>query len=401
MSVLAPVVEGDGTTARSRARARWRRWAPWLGVLMIALATSAVLTARSIPEPGRHADLDPNGVGPGGSRALAQVLGRHGVAAHRVTNVSDATATDRPVVVMNVDRLGPATQRKLARSRADIVLVAPKHPGLLAPGVEPLSQSTDPGPVPARCTDPVARRAGTLSGTGMSYRATKPGAVSCFAGTFLRVRTGTHTVTVVGSADVFTNAHVLAAGNAAFALGVLGTERNLTWLMAGPFDSSNDTTDRPRSALDFLPRWFGLFFAMALFTTLTLMLWRGRRLGRLVTEPLPVVVPAAETVRGRATLYRGAPTHERVLAAHRAGALRAAANMLGLPARSDPRSIVDRWANAVGQPETQLADVLLGPVPAPDAAELLRRVDALDHALDELAAATGRQAPTRTPKGSA
>jgi hypothetical protein len=37
-----------------------------------------------------------------------------------------------------------------------------------------------------------------------------------------------------------------------------------------------------------------------------LALWRARRLGRVVTEPLPVVVRAAEAVEGRSRLYRAA-----------------------------------------------------------------------------------------------
>ena len=34
------------------------------------------------------------------------------------------------------------------------------------------------------------------------------------------------------------------------------------------------------------------------------MLWRGRRLGPLVVEPLPVVVKAVESTQGRGRLYR-------------------------------------------------------------------------------------------------
>ncbi len=49
------------------------------------------------------------------------------------------------------------------------------------------------------------------------------------------------------------------------------------------------------------------------------MLWRGRRLGPLATEPLPVVVKAIETTRSRGRLYRKSGDR-----AHAADALRSA-----------------------------------------------------------------------------
>ncbi len=43
-------------------------------------------------------------------------------------------------------------------------------------------------------------------------------------------------------------------------------------------------------------------------------LWRARRLGPLVTERLPVVVRASETVEGHARLYRSRRARDRVAA---------------------------------------------------------------------------------------
>ena len=48
----------------------------------------------------------------------------------------------------------------------------------------------------------------------------------------------------------------------------------------------------------------GLWIAGA--TVVALLLWRVRRLGPLVTEPLPVIVKAIETARSRGRLYRKA-----------------------------------------------------------------------------------------------
>ena len=46
----------------------------------------------------------------------------------------------------------------------------------------------------------------------------------------------------------------------------------------------------------------GLYLLLA--SLLGVVLWRGRRLGPLVTEPLPVVVRAAESTESRGRIYR-------------------------------------------------------------------------------------------------
>ena len=101
---------------------------------------------------------------------------------------------------------------------------------------------------------------------------------------------------------------------------------------------------------------------------LLLALWRARRLGPVVTEPLPVVVRAAETVEGRARLYR------------RGGARDTAAEALrGAPGpgwrrcwgcRRAPRR--PRWwppiGGRTGVPAASVGALLYGAAPADDAA---------------------------------
>ena len=55
-------------------------------------------------------------------------------------------------------------------------------------------------------------------------------------------------------------------------------------------------------------------------------LWKGRRLGPLVAEQLPVVVRASETVEGRGRLYRSRRARDRAAdgVAHRDAAAPAA-----------------------------------------------------------------------------
>jgi hypothetical protein len=106
-------------------------------------------------------------------------------------------------------------------------------------------------------------------------------------------------------------------------------------------------------------------------------LWRARRLGPVVTEPLPVVVRAAETVEGRARLYRRAGAAD-----HAAFALRQAARdrlvpRLGLPRDAAPDAVVAALVERTGRAGQAVWELLYGPPPRTDA-DLVRLADALD-----------------------
>jgi hypothetical protein len=100
-----------------------------------------------------------------------------------------------------------------------------------------------------------------------------------------------------------------------------------------------------------------------------------------VTEPLPVVVRAAETVEGRALLYRRAGAAD-----HAAEALRQATRdrlvpRLGLPRDAGQREVVAALAHRTGRPEAQTHALLYGPPSTSDKEtekELVRLADALD-----------------------
>ena len=121
-------------------------------------------------------------------------------------------------------------------------------------------------------------------------------------------------------------------GNAALALNLLGAQRG----RCSGTPSSRTRPGRPtaaaRSPTCCRSGW-ARRAASSSWSCCSLALWRGRRLGPVVDEPLPVVVRAAETTEGRARLYRraegartGPPsslraaTRPRLLAAARAAA---------------------------------------------------------------------------------
>ena len=110
------------------------------------------------------------------------------------------------------------------------------------------------------------------------------------------------------------------------------------------------------------------------------VLWRGRRLGRLVAEPLPVVVRAVETTRGRARLYRRARARGRAARVLRAAAVRRLALRCGLPRTADPGEVAAVVAERTRRAAAEVLALLAGAEPAddPSLVRLARDIDALE-----------------------
>jgi hypothetical protein len=127
------------------------------------------------------------------------------------------------------------------------------------------------------------------------------------------------------------------------------------------------------------------------------LLWRARRLGPVVREPLPVAVRSAETLLGRARLYRRARAADRAAATLRTATLRRLAARLAVPPAAGPEAVAVRVAAATGQDPQQVRQVLLGPAPADERA-LVRLADDLDHLERALPATPGRAPAQQQPQ---
>jgi hypothetical protein len=153
------------------------------------------------------------------------------------------------------------------------------------------------------------------------------------------------TTYAVAAGSLLTNDRVDRADNAAAVLRLLGHGDRLLWYVPDPADvATGDTASLSAQ----LPR--GLVPALWLLAAATLaaMLWRGRRLGPLVVEPLPVVVKAVESTRGRGRLYRRVRDRGHAAAILQAASTRRLATRLRLPADADPTSVADAVAAATG-----------------------------------------------------
>ncbi len=379
----ATVLVGDGTTARGRAAGRWRRARPVLVVLAVLLVGGllAILPApRTSSTP-----LAPDNAGATGARALAQILGRHGVTVTYVRTMRDAeraAAGGGTLLVLDDFGLTPQDARQLASVDAGLVLVAATaYLDELAPGVRlGYGGGSTATTRQAACPDPDAQAAGTITAFG-ALTAQGPDAVTCFpapdgspGGAYAVTRNAAgHRVAVLADATPLTNASLASQGNAALTIRMLGRHDHLTWFLPTIGATSGGGT----AVGSLLPPWLPVLGLQALLVALVVALWRGRRLGPVVAERLPVVVPAAETTRGRGRLYRRARSHGHAAAALRAGAATRMATRLGLPRSCDAPATIEAVARASGAAPTEVARLLYGPPPHDDR-ELATLADELD-----------------------
>ncbi|MEP6697478.1 MAG: DUF4350 domain-containing protein [Pseudonocardiales bacterium] len=375
-----PVTQPSGTAASGRTAAEiWRVVRLPLVVLVVVVIGGTVLGVSR----GRHprGSLDPRAVDPAGSRALAVLLDHRGVPVHRVRGVTAAVdhAGERSTVfVAFPDYEESAVLQKLQDLPHGVRLV------VLDPTDRALNQLTaeisvtDFTPVKRRdpgCGLAAAATAGDADLGGSAYTLLNPDVGSrCYNGALASAHTRTgQSVVVIGAPDPFTNERLASRGNAALALGLLGEGDDVVWVMHQPAVGTVDQT----SLFDILPRWVGPVMWELLLAGLLLALWRGRRLGPVVTEALPVVVRAAESVEGRARLYRRARARDRAADTLRSGARTRLVPFLGLGADPTPAALVTAVSSRSGLTPDEAGGLLYGPAPADDG-ELVHLADALD-----------------------
>lgn len=361
-------------------------------LLGIALAGALVLVIVVVlavtRTPERPTDyLAPTSGGPSGTRALVNVLADEGVDVRLAETLAEVRAVDSEPTATTLVLfdaflvLGTAQHEELLRLADHVVVLEPYDPELadLAPGVELVGYGPS-GPVPTDCGLPAAQRAERVDARGYLYdvSAAEAPVIGCFADgddryTVVDTETAGTRVTLVGIGPAFTNGEILAAGNAAFALNLLGERETLIWYSPGPGELQDGDIPSPVSLT---PDWLTPLLVLLAVAGLAAAIWRGRRLGALVAEKLPVVVRANETIEGRARLYERAGARAHALDALRIGATARLARLAGLPRRATVPEIVDAVAALAGRDRAAVAELLVGRAPATDA-ELVRLSDDL------------------------
>lgn len=335
--------------------------------MLLALLVISVLTRD---DAAFSAPLDPRNPKRDGAQAVARVLDGHGVGV-RIARGQRAFLGERvdsstTVVVTDPEQLGRSTLGRFrvhARDAGSVVLVGAAS--VLGDQFDIEPGSGTPGRRSSRCAEPLTE--GLVVRTYDGSALATPGCFGSEGSAALVRRDRTWLLATPAS---LTNEHVLDSDNAALALRLLGQQGRVVWYVA---DAGDTAAGDGVSLSGLLPAWLvpGLFLLLAGLASM--ILWRGRRLGPLVTEPLPVAVRAVESTQSRGRIYRRTGDRQHAadilvgaarrrlrvaLQLPRDGSVDALALAVASRTGRDPRAVLDLLGTPAVTQDSQL--VLLG-----------------------------------------
>lgn len=344
-----------------------------LAVLVVALAVLGVLQRTT------GGTLDPRSYSQGGARGVATVLAELGVPTTVVGDVPELAAQAGPgsnVVLANPGAFTTQERERVGDIVRDagasllVVSAVPADLEALRIEVEVLGVKDTDRREPA-CDAPAAERAGNARTGGVVYDMPR-GSTGCYPvdGASSLLLLPADRVALLGAPDVLTNKHAAQDGNAALALGLLAEAPDgaavdqVVWVVPRPDRAVLGSPERTIGEL--VPdaiTWGALQVGIAV---VLLALWRARRLGRVVTEPLPIVVRAAEAVEGRGRLYQAAGARAEAAEALRSGARARLGRRLQVPPETGPEGLVDVASARLGQDPQRVEALLYGAAPQDD-----------------------------------
>jgi hypothetical protein len=350
--------------------ARWRsaRWVLVALVVIVGVATlSTYLTA---PRPG--GSMDPESTSPEGARALVTILRERGVeviAAGDIASVERAARPDTLILIAQTFHLfDDHLLHRLAALPGDRLLVEPvsRTREELAPQIR-MDGATTFSDTRPDCDLREATRAGEVQlGLSDAYQADGTVPVTrCYGGALVRYTDDGREVTVVSASGFMTNSGLLKDGNAALAMNLAGSHPRVIWY-APQHSEADGESGGGATIFDLIPdhaKWVALQLCLVVAL---LAVWKGRRIGPLVAEQLPVVVRASETVEGRGRLYRSRRARDRAAEALRTGTLQRMMPRLGLGHDAAPAAVAQTVAQRCGLYPQTVAHTLFGPPPDND-----------------------------------
>ncbi|CAN5141482.1 DUF4350 domain-containing protein [soil metagenome] len=347
----------------------------WVGVVAFLVVLILIVLGTAGSQAG-GTRLDIENPAPPGTRAVAEVLRQQGVTVTGTSSLADTrraiTDPDRTTLLIYDPGLYLSDdQLREALSLAETVIIADAsfdEVSTVAPELALAGYAG--GTLRADCDLPAARKAGTITSDGVGYRLVDGSAATlCFgseddAYSLVQLDRSGGSVVVLGATSALTNEHIVEEGNAALALNLLGEHPDLVWYLPSADDLP---LAEPQDLGSLSPPWLTPALTLLVLTFVAGAVWRGRRLGPLVVENLPVTVRASETMLGRARLYQKSAARLRALDALRIGSVQRLASLCGLPRTATVDDVVAAVASATGEQVAGIRRLLVDAVPAGDA----------------------------------
>ncbi|MFD5225039.1 DUF4350 domain-containing protein [Microbacterium sp. NPDC058342] len=390
--VAADPVDGAGSgpasTAAPHAPGRGRRLIGWIFVAALLVGIALLSMRFAVTDPDLTGTLNPDGPGPAGAKALAELARDQGSDIDITRSRLDAAgALDPETTLVMTDPYTLSDQAVLDLiDRADRVVLlggSARMLRLLELGEDVPGEA---GRVQAGCGVPEFADVGVIEAERMFLPA--PGVDGCFrvesgASAVLRTTADARMVTLVEGTHLFSNDALAENGNAALGLALLAQTDRIVWYVPN-FQDSDLSVDED-SLGDLTPEWVTPAILLLMIAGFAAIWWRGRRFGPLVAESLPVTVRASETMQGRARLTARAADAPHAGEAIRTGTVTRLAARLALGPRSTAQEVADAASDRLRIPRTSLYDLLAGSAPQSDneLIDLARRLAELETAVDD------------------
>jgi len=347
-----------------------KRGAYWIVAVVVVLIIAVIAIGMS----GGARQGDPLSItnpAPSGTMALAEVLRQQGVDVVATTSLEatrDAIESRaNTTLFIYDDNYLDGEQLAEAVSLADtVVLASPTFEALQAVAPSIAQAGALDETLTSDCAVGAVERAGTVSGDSEGYRVidNTADAVTCLGngdGAFALVQLDG--LTVLGATQSLTNEIIANDGNAAFALGLLGSKDALVWYLPSFDDYKQDV---PPTLGDLSPLWVSPALGLLILTFVAAAVWRGRRFGPLVVENLPVTVKASETMLGRARLYEKSSSRLRALDSLRIGTIQRLAIECGLPRLATVDEVIGAVAARTTTDVAAVRGLLVDAIPSTD-----------------------------------
>lgn len=394
MSVQTTPAQATANSKKSGFKG-WKLLAITLSLLLAGMVIYASMKEELTKEP-----YDIHSVSSDGVRALAQVLGDHyDVSVDQVPSAAKAILAaqqGKPVTIFNAGRLqNNDFETLLTTSNADITLVGFGYyllESLAESGLELQGYNDKPA---SRGTCSISTKAQTISATGNAIIVRDPQALAdsqylgrgpaqlCFAYADgygyleLPLKSG-KTLRIITNPELVTNKYLDKDDNAALALYATGRDSEVVF-----YNAANGASFNSAQQLKPYPSWlvplmwqFGLLALVWAFIV-------GRRQGRIVNEPLPVVAQGTETTMGRAGLYQRARASEHSGRILRIATIIRLGRRLGIAPNADATLVVQTVSMACNRTVKEIEYILYGPEPA-SAVELTQLSQALEQLEEEV-----------------
>ena len=363
----------------------FRRSLFWIAAAVFSFAI-AIFAFASAGNASAGPPLDSANAAPAGSMAVAEVLRQQGVQVIATSTLSetreviDSRAATTLFIYDPAEYLDKSALRQAVSLAAHTVFADPTFSQLRAvsPAVAQAGYVSET--LSADCAVATVRRAGTVSGPGSGFRIVdqESDATGCLGSgdnvfSLIDTDDGRQRLTILGATGAITNEFVANDGNAAFALGLLGETDTLVWYLPSFADVP---AAGPETIGELSPSWVIPVTSLLAITVIFAAIWRGRRLGPLVIENLPVTVRASETMQGRARLYERSSSRLRALDALRIGSLRRLAILCGLGRTASVDEVIAAVSGITGADLSQTRQLLVDATPHSDR-ELIAASDAL------------------------